>query len=238
MSNVTKDTNLCRTMMNAVIQWQIDSGMADRIHVIADATLFDVTGLERKVDGLHQIVLSIGSNAVRHFRYNEHSFSFEGRYDGVVRTLDVPYEAVLGFTLPTGENTYNAFPIPNMERELFMLKRAQAVRDQIAALQADPNFMDSLRGPTISSGAVQAKPITPAPFAVVGVDSHDEEGNKLPSIADLMDRKPFDERVKPVEKEVVAPLLDFGHIGSTILPTPKRRRVGAPHLTLIQGGKA
>ncbi len=213
MNTIDPDVNMCRTVMNTLIQWHVDKGLTRRINILADATMFDVGLLEGQVNGLHQIVLNIAGQATQGFTYSEHAFSFHCGYQGQDVFLVVPYEAVLGFIIPTGEETVGFFPIPNMERELLSLKLIAAAREMR-----------------------ETHPIKPEPYAVHGItlDTHDGDGNIMPTIEDLMlakNRAP----AKPVKLESV-PLLDFGPIGGKIIQ-PVSRYKGPPTLTLIQGGK-
>lgn len=255
MQQSTGDTNMCRSMMNAIIQWQIDAGLAQTIHVVTDTRYYDASALERRIDNNRHLVLSIGSNAVRHFRYNENDFTFEGRFDGVVMNMAVPYTAVLGFTIPVSENEYGFFPIPNMERIQHQLIEHATMLKHIEMLKDSPG----LQGVPGIAGGNPAKPIEPTPFAVVGVDTHDSEGNELPTRQELMARQSLEKRdasTGPIfaanasgrkaietsrsdsdETGEPKPLLDFGNVGGPSIPKHQSRYKGKPTLTVIQGGK-
>lgn len=182
--SIEKDTNMTRQIMNTMIQWHVDMGLTKRIHVVADATMFPVGLLEGQVNGLHQIILNLAAGAIVGFTYHEHAFSFHCGFQGQDVHLVVPYEAVLGFVIPTGEETANFFPIPNMERELLALKLIKAAR--------------------------QAEPLVAEPFAVHGVGTL-EDADIMPTVEDLMHAK--QKEVPTPAKEKAAPLLDFGPLG-------------------------
>lgn len=225
------DTNMTRCFMNTTIQWFADTGVT-RMNFICDAHMFDVGILADQVDGLGQIVLNLSGAATRGFRYNEDNFEFHCAKQGVDVHLHVPYEAVLGFQVPFGENHMVALPIPNLERHMLQVAMQQAAREQIEAIRNDPEAMAALAGPLGGVG----EELPDGAYAVHGVGDH--EGD-FPTVQELMKRKPLAERPKPTPvKEVPKPLLDFGNVGTITLPTGRTRPTGRPHLTLIQGGKA
>ncbi|QBJ02825.1 hypothetical protein MZD04_gp299 [Pseudomonas phage Psa21] len=247
MQQVQTDTNMCRVMMNAMIQWMIDTNMAQRIHVVTDATMFDVGILKNNVNGLYQIVLNIAASAVRNFSYNEHTFSFNCSNNGVDVPLNVPYEAVLGFLIPTAEGYTSFFPIPNMERELLALQKTQNMLQELDQLDLGDDapsmaqLNELMRGVGVNE---PAKPVESSPYAVHGLNTNSGEddtnthANSLPTNVELMRRKPFTERpVAKVEKEAPRPLLDFGPVGGVVFQSKRPRRKDGPNLTLIQGGK-
>lgn len=223
------DLNMTRMFMNTTMEWFANMGYA-QMHFICDANMFDVGILADQVNGLGQIVLNLSANATRGFQYNEHDFDFHCGKNGVDVHLHVPYEAVLGFNVHFGENNQVSLPIPNFERHMVEVAAIKAYHEAVLASQSQDK-------PDLPDGA----------YAVHGVDTdfeHSEVPNphSAPTIAELMHRKPMDQRPKePVVKEKPKPLLDFGALPgeqAIIAAPPRPRRVGAPHLTLIQGGKA
>lgn len=228
------ETNLIRAFMNTAIQWYADMGYT-RMNFVCDATMFDVGALAEKVNPLHQIVLNLSGNATRHFKYDEDQFSFYCGFNGQDVFVEVPYEAVLAMNVEIGEQHMVSLPLPNLERHMLYLAQMQAMREH---LEQYPNQdFDGDRAPVLSQEELPS-----GAQAVQGLEemvmTHDEEGQVLPKITDLMRRPPLDKRPKPTpEKEAPAPLLDFGNVGGTALPQAKKRRVCPPHLRVIQGGK-
>lgn len=210
---MVKDTNMTRCMMNTMIEWHIAAGVDHRILIVTDATMFDTGAFAGMVNGLHQLTLNIASIATRNFSYNAHDFTFDCKCNGQPISMQVPYEAVLGFIIPTGESTAGFFPVPNMERELAVLEMLRIQRETPPA-------------------------ITPDPFAVRGVDikTHDSDGNIMPTIEDLMLAQSRSQEPTKPAVALVKPLLDFGPIPSRITPPPSRYK-GPPKLTCIIGGK-
>jgi stringent starvation protein B len=248
MQQVAPELNMTRAIMNTMIQWFVDMDMSRRIHIITDARMFDVGLLEPEINGLYQIRLNIAANATRNFRYNEDNFSFQCGYNGADVYLEVPYEAVLGFAVPTTENYESILPIPNFERELLGVKQMQDLHKmfeeegipQLNAFEGGGTFPGSAQD-TTPPPFKAAKAIEDSPYAVHGVEiaTHDEEGNKLPTNVELMRRKPLAQRpAKPVAKEQPAPLLNFGNVNGTQLPAAKVKRTIPNNWRVIEGGKA
>lgn len=236
MQQVTRELNLVRAMMNTMIQWYIDMDMPRKVHIVADATMFDVGLLAPEVNGLHQIRLNLSANAVKNFYYGDHSFSFNCGYNRQDAFVDVPYAAVLGFIIPTSENTESFCPIPNMHREMEMLARTQVMRNKLEELTtADhmPTMDELVEALAADQAANPAKALVAEPYAVHGVDPDQ------PTHTQLMTRLPMAQRTKEPVKEKVEPLLNFGEVSNYAFPKhiPKRR-AAASHLRLIQGGKA
>lgn len=227
------DTNLIRVMMNAAIQWFADSGIT-RMHFVCDATMFDVGILADQVNPLGQIVLNLSANATKGFKYDDYGFSFHCGAKGQDVFLTVPYEAVLGMNVPFGEEGFMVgLPLPNLERHILEVSVA---REQRA-------YMERHLAEKVPQ--LEQDELPPGAQAVTGVDDHDGDMLELPedfpTIQQLMKRQPLDKRPKPApQKETPKPLLDFGALPGEAAPKvqPRPRRVGAPHLTLIQGGKA
>lgn len=247
MHQVKGDTNMTRVIMNSMIQWFIDMDMPRRIFLVADARLFDVGIMAPEVNGLYQIKLNIAANATQNFSYNEDTFSFNCGYNKQDVFVDVPYAAVLGFIAPTSDSTQSFLPIPNIEREYMAIQ----VRAELQEMLAQSGIQGSIGVP----GEDVSDALPDGAYAVHGINTdfdgdhqvpnphaqltHDEEGNKLPTVQELMKRKPLAQRpVAPAPKEQPKPLLDFGNVGGFSLPTPRKRRVCPPHLRVIQGGKA
>lgn len=241
-----RDTNMTRTMMDAFFSWFAANDLG-RIHVIVDGTLFDSKAFVDDMNGLYQIRLSIGANAVRGFTYHDHGFTYSCRRQDVVIDMDIPYEAVLGFVIPTGENTEVIFEVPNLERHQMKIEQQKGLLPQLGNFafvdhegKALPDEMiHAIMRELVPANA--AKAIEAAPYAVHGIEpeTHDEEGNQLPTITDLMTRKPLSQRpAKPQAKAVAAPLLNFGNVSGTALPAPKAKRTMPEGWALIQGGKA
>jgi hypothetical protein len=238
VNQVQNDTNMCRVIMNAMIQWFVDMGISSRIHIIADARMFDVGLLEPQVNGLYQIRLNIAAQATRNFRYNEDNFSFMCGFNGADVSLEVPYEAVLAFVVPTCDQHESILQIPNYERELYAIQQVQDLHKMLNESGVVwPGSAQDTMPPTFSA----AKPIEAAPYAVHGIElqTHDEEGNKLPTNVELMRRPTIAQRAeKPAAKEQAAPLLNFGNVSGTALPAPKTRRSLPAGWQVHQGGKA
>lgn len=241
-----RDTNMTRIMMDAFFSWFAANNIS-RIHVIVDGTLFDTKEFVDDMNGLYQVRLSIGAEAVRGFNYHEHGFSYGCMRKGQHIDMDIPYEALLAFVIPTGENTEVVYEVPNLERHQMMIERQKGQLPQLGNFA----FMDH-EGNALPDEMIQelirqlvpaqaAKAIEPAPYAVHGVtpETHDEEGNQLPVIADLMNRKPLAQRpAKPQPKAAPTPLLNFGNVSGTELPAAKTKRAMPQGWQVIQGGKA
>jgi len=230
MLQAAPELNMTRAVMNTMIQWFIDMDMPRRILLVADARMFDVGIMEPEVNGLYQIKLNIAANATKNFSYNEENFSFNCGYNRQDVFVEVPYAAVLGFIVPTSDSTQSFLPIPNVERELLGIQLREELQDLLAQ-SGMQGPMGDMEGDTLPDGA----------YAVHGVEplTHDEDGNQLPTLQELMKRKPLAQRpAAPAPKEQPKPLLDFGDVGGFSLPTPRKRRVCPPHLRVIQGGKA
>uniref|UniRef100_A0AB39CD50 Stringent starvation protein B n=1 Tax=Pseudomonas phage RVTF4 TaxID=3236931 RepID=A0AB39CD50_9VIRU len=229
------DTNMVRCFMNTTIQWFADMGI-NRMHFICDATMFDVGILAPQVNPLGQIVLNLSGKATMGFKYSEEHFSFHCGSQGQDVYLEVPYEAVLGFNVPFGDNNMVSFPIPNLERHMLEVSLAEAQREHLKTyLAKHPN--QDFDGDRLGEGGEE---LPDGAYAVHSVNM-EELTKDMPTIKELMDRKPLAQRPKPAPvKEAPKPLLDFGHLPGDSVPAvqPKPRRVGAPHLTVIQGGKA
>ena len=223
------DTNMTRVFMNAAIQWFADMDL-QHMNFVCDATMFDVGVLKDSVNGLHQIVLNLSGRATRHFRYNEDNFEFYCGFQGQDVHLVVPYEAVLGFNVPLGEQFAVTLPMPNLERHIMEMSMLAQMAQQ------KPGDYDGDKLPSTKDWLVPNEDIPPGAYAVHGVapETHDENGEELPKIADLM-RRPAPRKEEPV-KEKPEPLLDFGTPGMPVF-VPRRKKRNAPHLTLIQGGK-
>lgn len=241
-----RDTNMTRTMMDAFFSWFAANDLG-RIHVIVDGTLFDSKAFVDDMNGLYQIRLSIGANAVRGFAYHDHGFTYSCRRQDVVIDMDIPYEAVLGFVIPTGENTEVIFEVPNLERHMLKIEQQKGLLPQLGNFafvdqegKALPDEMiHEIMRQLVPANA--AKALEAVPYAVHGIapETHDEEGNQMPTITDLMTRKPLAQRpAKPQPKEAAAPLLNFGNVSGTQLPAPKPARAIPAGWSVIQGGKA
>ncbi|WDS62141.1 hypothetical protein [Pseudomonas phage D6] len=235
MQQAAPELNMTRAVMNTMIQWFIDMDMPRRILLVADARMFDVGIMEPEVNGLYQIKLNIAANATKNFSYNEETFSFNCGYNRQDVFVEVPYAAVLGFIAPTSESTQSFLPIPNIERELLGIQLREELQDFMtqSGIQGPQGLMEGEE-----SGM---QPLPDGAYAVHGVEplTHDEDGNQLPTVQELMKRKPLAQRpAAPAPKEQPKPLLDFGNVGGFSLPAPRQRRVCPPHLRVIQGGKA
>jgi stringent starvation protein B len=241
-----RDTNMTRTMMNAFFSWFAANDLG-RIHVIVDGTLFDSKAFVDDMNGLYQIRLSIGASAVRGFGYHDHGFSYGCMRQGVHIDMDIPYEAVLGFVIPTGENTEVIFEVPNLERHMLKLEQQKGLLPQLGNFAFVDHEGKALPEEMIHEIMRQlvpanvAKAIEPAPYAVHGIEpeTHDDEGNQLPTITGLMTRKPLAQRpAKPQPKDEPTPLLNFGNVSGTALPASKVKRTMPESWSVIQGGKA
>lgn len=225
------DSNLIRSFMNTAIEWYAGMGFT-QMNFVCDATLFDVGPFVDHVNPLHQITLNLSGNATRHFKYDEDHFSFYCGFNGQDVYLEVPYEAVLGMNVEIGDEHQVTLPMPNLERHLMQVAAMTAARQELIR-----QHLTESGAPTLTQ-----EDLPPGAQAVQGLEemvmTHDEEGQVLPKITDLMKRQPLDKRPKPAPaKEAPAPLLDFGNVGGTVLPQAKKRRVCPPHLRVIQGGK-
>ncbi|MNC13602.1 hypothetical protein D3C81_379160 [compost metagenome] len=238
-----RDTNMTRTMMDAFFSWFAAHDLS-RIHVIVDGTLFDSKAFVDDMNGLYQIRLSIGAAAVRGFAYHDHGFSYGCMRQGVHIDMDIPYEAVLGFVIPTGDNTEVIFEVPNLERHMLKIEQQKGQLPQLGNFafvdeqgKALPDEMiQEIMRQLVPTG-VPAKAIEPAPYAVHGIEP--EVDTELhPTITDLMTRRPAVQRsAKPTVKEAPAPLLNFGNVSGTALPAPKVKRAIPEGWQVIQGGR-
>ncbi|HEU4619337.1 MAG TPA: ClpXP protease specificity-enhancing factor [Gammaproteobacteria bacterium] len=89
----TRPTKQRPYLLRAMHQWMVDNGLTP--HIVVDATRKDVlapAGYAK--DG--KLVLNVSYSAARALDLGNDRVSFEARFGGVPRRLDIPIDAVLG----------------------------------------------------------------------------------------------------------------------------------------------
>lgn len=88
-------------LIRAMHEWMLDNGFTP--HIVVDAAREDlVVPKDHVTDG--KIVLNVSMSATRALALGNEAISFEARFGGVARQLEIPVDAVLGiYARETGQ---------------------------------------------------------------------------------------------------------------------------------------
>ena len=88
-------------LIRAMHEWMTDNDLTP--YVVIDASVDNLHVSEQYISD-DKIVLNVSYSATRHLTLGDHSMSFETRFEGVSRHLDVPTAAVIGiYAQETGQ---------------------------------------------------------------------------------------------------------------------------------------
>lgn len=135
-------------LIRAIYEWILDNGMTPHLVVDAEFPGTEVPG-EFVEDG--QIVLNIAPGAVRDLVIGNEWTSFTARFNGVVRNLLMPTEAVLGIV--TRESRQGmVFPEPAYPQTLGQDADPERPPTEAARIAAAPNGETQTGGDTTPPG--------------------------------------------------------------------------------------